>query len=160
MKSKVIISTLALGAIITAGAIGVRSVNADDYSNPVIERLAERFELNEDEVQAVFDAVRDEKRVEMQVRFEEKLGELVSNGTLTEEQKQAFLNKKEEMRSEKGEYRDLSYEEKMELKESHNAEMQSWAEENGIDLSQIKAELGKGMGRGFKASHHFGIDKD
>jgi hypothetical protein len=158
MKSKVIISTLALGAIITAGVVGIRTASADDFSNPVVERLAERFDLNEDEVQAVFDAVRDEKHAEMQVLFEERLDELVSDGTLTEEQKQAFLDKRDEMRSGKGEYRDLSHEERMAVKEANRVEMQVWAEENGIDLSVLKQELGKGMGRGFKAGHHFGIE--
>jgi hypothetical protein len=154
----VVVSTIALGALLTAGVIGVRSASADDLSMPIAERLAERFDLNQDEVQAVFDAVRDERHEEMQIQLEEKLNELVSEGVLTTEQMNSFLAKHEDMRPEKGEMSALTMEQRHERMQTHHEELRTWAEENGVDLDELRSELGRGMGKGFKAGHHFGVE--
>ena len=63
----------------------------------LVSRLASRFGVPEDEVQQVFDEVHAEHQSQMQTMFEERLNEQVSTGEITEAQKQAILDKKEEL---------------------------------------------------------------
>ena len=119
-NKRLIIPTIALGVIITAGVagLGIARANDSDGYPPIVERLAEQFGLQEEEVEAVFDSVRDERHEVMQTSMEEKLNQAVSDGVLTEEQKQALIDKKGEMKAHRGE---------------HKEEMQAWFEEQGID---------------------------
>ena len=104
-----------------AGFYGLKTARADEASQypPVMQKLVERFNLNEDEVKAVFDDFRVERQAEMKARFEERLNQAVSDGQISEEQKQLIIAKHEELRAERNAKRD---------------ELKTWAEENGIDL--------------------------
>lgn len=113
----------------------------------LIQKLVERFGLNQDDVQAFFDEIRQEKQTEMQAKREEKLNEAVANRDITEEQKNLITAKQEEMRTEMESLRDqdLTQEQRKELREQHRTEMQTWAEENGINLESLRPEGGRGM---------------
>lgn len=133
MTKKVLLTILALGTFVSVSTLAVSKVFAEDseYTHPVVARLAERFNLNEDDVEAVFDAVREERREEVQAEREDKLSQAVADGVITEEQKEAILAKKQEMRSE--------YQEK---KEQHKQEMQAWFGEQGIDHEALREYVG------------------
>ena len=152
MKSKkIIIPAIALGALSLVSVLGVSSVRADENStlHPVAQRLAERFNLNVDEVDQVFGEEREERQQQMQVRFEERLDESLNDGKITEEQRQAIIAKRDEMRGEREEFRGQMSEERQENREVHREEMESWAEENGIDLDSLPELLGGGPRGGF-----------
>jgi len=118
---------------------------------PIAQRIAERFNLSESEVQEVFTEAREERRQEMEVRFEERLNELVNAGEITEEQKGLVLAKKVEMQEKREELKDLSWEERKEALKELRQEMREWTEENGIDLRGFGGEYrGFGKGRGFR----------
>ncbi len=133
-------------AVATVGilATGVMGVGAEGIGNdypPIIEKLAERFNLNVDEVKGFFDENRGE-------RMQERLAE----AGLTEDQIEALQAKKEELREEHGSLQDLSPEERRVKMQEMREEMKAWAEENGIDLSVLGGfggKFGKGFGRGF-----------
>ena len=135
-RKTAIITILALGVLTLAGIYGVKTIQAQDSDSfpPIIQKLAERFNLNTDEVQQFFQENREEKHQEMQTRFEERLNQAVQDGQITEEQKQAILDKKAQMQAQR---------------ETHRKEMKLWAEEQGIDFSGLfdfGCRLG---GRGF-----------
>jgi len=104
---------------------GIKVVNANDDSTypPLVQKLIDRFNLNGDEVKQVFDEHRQERQQQMRAGLEERLGQAVSDGKITQEQKEAFLAKKEELMAECGE-----------AGKQHQQEMRTWAEENGIDM--------------------------
>ena len=158
MKSKkIIVPVIALCVLSLVSFLGVRSVRADENSAypSIVQKLVERFNLNTEEVQQVFDEVRNERRQQMQAHFEERLEQAVSDGKITKEQKQAILAKKGEMETNRGGLnKDLLSEglapkERREEMESHRQEMKAWAEENGIDLDFLPMLLGKGYRGGF-----------
>jgi len=158
MKSKkIIIPAIALAVLSLVSVLGVRSVSADENSTypPIVQKLVERFNLNTEEVQQVFDEARGERQQEMQVRFEEHLNQAVSEGKINQEQKEAIMAKKDEMKASRGEFKDLTPEERHENRETHRQEMETWAEENGIDLSLMPMLLGGGHRGGF-GKPHFG----
>lgn len=141
-KSKV---TIALAAVALLGAVGyamtIAVVRADETSShPIIQVLAERFGLNEEEVKEVFDEVHANHFAQKQTMWEEGLNEAVADGVITEEQKQALLDKKADMKTHKEEYKQ---------------EMQAWFEKEGIDSEALMQYGGFGK-RGF---HKWGMGK-
>lgn len=128
----------------------------DSGFHPVIQKIIDRFGLNQDEVQVVLDEAKEEHRAEMEQKKEEYLNQAVADGTITEEQKQLLQQKHEEMQANREAWRNLSREERREQMQAHHEEMQSWAEENGIDLEELmplKGRFGEGRGmhRGWNA---------
>ena len=156
---KTTLTILTLSALIAAGFFTVNQAKAEDNGAdypPIIQRLIEKFNLDGEDVEEVFAEAREEKRSRMQAHFGERLSELVEEGQLTEEQKQAILAKKEAMRQESQNWQDLTLEEKREQMEQHREEMQVWAESEGIDLSLMFGHgLGKKDGFGEKAGGYW-----
>lgn len=120
------------------------------FNQPIVDKLVERFNLNEDEVVGVFDEAREERQQQMEeqwrTRMEERLDEAVSDGVLTTDQKQALLDKQTEMQ-----------EKHQQLRE----EWRQWQEQSGIDFEALAPYRvgfgcgGKGFGRGFGGGHPF-----
>ncbi|MAG11992.1 MAG: hypothetical protein CMI52_04280 [Parcubacteria group bacterium] len=112
----------------------------------IMERLAERFNLNLDEVKTFFQEIKqkrhDNKQEKRGEKIEERLRTAVANGDLTEEQAQRILAKLQELKSEKEGLRDrlkeMTPEERREYLQSHKDRIQTWAEENGIDAKWLK----------------------
>jgi hypothetical protein len=127
---KLTILTLGLAALIGVGTLGVKAVSAQDSDYPpFIEGLSERFGLNQDEVKTFFDEQMEVRHDQMMEAKEDRLGQAVEDGVITEEQKEALLNKWEEMRQER---------------EQERQEMQAWFEENGIDPEALRNYWGFG----------------
>jgi cobalamin biosynthesis Mg chelatase CobN len=144
---KVLICTLIAVAFI--GLNGVISVNAqtengDGFRFPLAEKIAERFNLNLEEVQKFFEETRQEARQEMQTRFAERDG-----CELTEEQRQSLSAEREELMAKYGDMKNLSREEMQNRMQEMRSEMQAWAEENGIDSKCAGGGFGKGFRPGF-----------
>lgn len=139
---------VAVVGILAIGVMSIRAENTDNNYPPIIQKIAERFNLNIDEVKEVFDEARQERHQKIQTHFEGKLDKFVAKDKLSEEQKEAVLAKMKEMREEYRELKSLSPKERhakmMEIKE----EMKTWTEENGINLGLLKG-FNKGFGKGF-----------
>ena len=129
MNKKLLIIALALVVLAGVGFATVKAY-ADDSQGPrstIIEKLVERFGLNQDEVEQVFNEVREERQAQRQARWEERLNALVQEGKITEDQKAAIIAKHEEMRAEKeanmDAWKDLSPEERHAKREEYRDEM-------------------------------------
>lgn len=149
MNKKIMIPTLGLAALIGATVFGVSAASADEetYTHPMVQAIAERFDLNEDEVETFMGEHREEHRQEMQLSKEDRLNEAVSDGVITEDQKNALMEKWNQM-----------HEERSQEREEHKDDMQAWMESEGIDYEALKeysgykrggfGKMGKGMMRG------------
>jgi hypothetical protein len=160
-KLRNLLPALALGVgLVGMTAILTRPVTADEGGprHSIIQKLVERFGLNADEVEEVFEEDREDRRAEGQARFEERLAEAVAEGELTEDQKAAIIAKRAEMEANRQEQRTemagLSQEERGQAREAHREEMEAkreeveaWAQENGIDLKYLIG-FGGGFGKG------------
>jgi hypothetical protein len=135
MNKLLVIPTLGLAGLIFAG-VGVNAVKAGDETTypPIVQKLIDRFNLNEDEVKDVFDEAREERRQIWEQNREQRLDQAVEDGVITAEQKQALLEKYAEMQTEK---------------QQHKEEMHEWFEEQGIDHEALMQYGGFG-GKGFK----------
>ena len=157
-KSKIKLVVLGLAAV--AAMVGVttalaRPTLAEESGNfpTIIQKLVERFGLDQGEVEEVFERDREERHAQMQARYEERLNQAVEDGQITQEQKEAILAKREQMRSECEVESGLSQEEREQNREEHHEEMEAWAEQNGLEMSQLFGLMG---GPGGPKGGHFG----
>jgi hypothetical protein len=143
MEKKIL--AVGLGTLLLAGVYGVSKVDADEANGlpPVAEKLVERFNLNEDEVEGVFDEALQEHQQQMQeqrrAEMEERLDEAVNDGVITSDQKQALLDKQAEMQERQQQLQD---------------DWQQWREQSGIDFEALAPyHIGCG-GKGFGGRGH------
>lgn len=157
-KTKFIIPAIVLGTVAVVGISGMNYASASSTeTNPqssIIAKIAEKFNLNQDEVKKIFDEERDEREAEMKQKRKKRLAKLVSEGKLTESQKEAFIIKEAEMQKNREEemssLKDLSQEERRkkaeEYRKAHQEEMKKFFEEQGIDESLFAPLGGQGDG--------------
>ena len=137
-----LVAVATVSAVAGATFLGANSVSAQASGQSLVSRIAERFSVSETEVQSVIDEYKEDVREERQAERDEHLQGLVDDGTLTEEQRaqlDEFFAQRQELKEElKGQ--DLSREEMKEAFEEHRAEVEAWAEAEGLDLDDIRPE--------------------
>jgi hypothetical protein len=142
MKYKKVILTSTLFATLLLIAYGTSTIKADDVSNypPIVQTLVDKFGLNADEVDEVLSEAMAERHAQMQQNKEDALNQAVTDGVITEEQKEALIEKHQEM-----------WQERKTEREQHKEEMEAWFEEQGIDHDTLREYMG-GFGKrgGFK----------
>lgn len=155
IMKKVITAGLAVLTLAGSGMIASQAMASETEAQgpmtAIVERISTKFGLNQDEVQSVFTQVREERQADRAAEQEQHLDQLVSDGEITAEQKQLILDKMAEMQSSREEdrdsQRDLSREDRQAEMEARRAEMDAWAEENGIDLEHLNLGGGPRGGR-------------
>lgn len=143
INKKIIFPVVAL-AVLGVGLLGINSASANDASNPqttLVQKIADKFGLNKDEVQKVFNEARDEHQTQMQAKFEEKLTQLVKDGKITDAQKTLILNKHKEIEQNREQNRtawqNLTPDERKAQMGTKRTEMENWAKENGISMEYL-----------------------
>lgn len=149
-KTSKILLVAALIATFGAGAIGIRSTFAaedgeqpkDTFMSELVSAIAEKFDLDEDEVQAVIDEQREAHREEMKAKhdemFETMIADAVEDGDLTQDQADEILEKRDEMQELAESLVDEEPEDRKEAMQSAMEELKEWAEENDIDPQYLR----------------------
>lgn len=154
------LSTIAiLGSVSAVGAATVSASSTESEYPPIIEKLAEKLGLDQNQVQAAFDEVRQEQK-------EARLDEAVEDGDITEDQKDQILAKQDEMQTAIDEINDqeLTADARREAIQTIREDVRNWADENDIPtyLIGIGGSDGiggpGGMGMGMRRGGDFGID--
>lgn len=144
--------TLLIGAIVAAlgaGALGVGTTLAaeegrenPEFVSELVTAIAEKFDLDPEAVQEVFDEQAESHREEMQAQheqaFEDRLAQAVEDGTLTEDQVDLILAKRDEMKAYAESLKDLEPEERKEAMKEQMEELKDWAEENDIPMEYVR----------------------
>ena len=154
------LSTAGIGAAIIVGsmlAVNLASAYGGVSEEQKAERvssLAERFNLDETEVQSYFDEQKAERQTEREEKRAEFVAGLVSEGTLTQEQadelselKDGFNSEVEALKATGAEREDI----KTLMQENRDA-VEAWAEAEGLDLDSIRSDKGKGH-KGHRSGH-------
>lgn len=166
MKKKYLIY-LVLPIVVFAGiAAGVAKAdvrNADNPMSKLVNAIAQKFNLNVSDVQAVFDeqkaqmdTERKTQKTEMEAKqqeeFKNRINQAVTDGKLTQEQADKIIVKKAEIDGQKTTTPNTSTTPK--TKEEMDAKMKAqtdslkqWASDNNIPEEYIRF-LGRGMGVG------------
>lgn len=144
-----ILSAAVLGGGLFAVGASAQSSNSDDS---LASKIATKFNLKKEDVQAVVGQDRSEKRAahqaEHQKRLEERLTKAVTDGKITEDQKAkiiAYLNSQESVLQN---LEDKTDEERKAAFEAHRQEVKKWAQDNGIDEQYVLfgGKMGPHMG--------------
>lgn len=144
-----IVGTIGLGGVATAGAVsGDTTTGSSDPMTSLVDKIASKFNLDKSKVQEVFTADRTEREANREKAQSTRLQELVDNGTITAAQKSAIEAKVVEMKSEreanKTAMEDLTDEERKTKMDEKRTELESWVNEQGLDLTKLKGILGGG----------------
>lgn len=140
-------------AIIAAGGIltfNVSKVNAQTNTPRfgLVQAIASKFNLDQTQVQTVVDQYRQTEKQnrgnEMRNNHENQLAKLVTEGKITEVQKQAIVAEITTLRAKYSLERskNLTPTERKAQMEKHQAEIKTWAQSQGIDPTLVT--LGKG----------------
>lgn len=154
--------TLIIGAGIAsvgvAGLAGVATTSAltavdNSTGTSLIDRLATKFNLNKDEVKAVFEAERAEHRAEMKAERSEALKTALSDGKITQVQYDYIVTTQTEIDAlieAAGTREDQSEEERAAIKAKFDT-LRDWMKEQNLTPSDLG--LGFGHGRGGPGGH-------
>lgn len=155
---------LASGAIATlgiAGLIGVASVSAVSDSSAggvdtLVTKIAEKFNLNKDDVQKVFDEERAVRIAEREQVMKDRLARAVTNGDLTQDQADMIVAKHQEMREFMEGLADKTADERRAAMQQKRGELNQWASDNNIPLRYLRLKGGHhgGHGYGGRGMHH------
>lgn len=155
------------------GAIGANRVlaqntNGEPFST-LVQKIADKFNLKKEDVQAVFDQDRTDRQKEMEAKKSAALDQLVKDGKITQDQKQLIINKRKEMeanrQSEIQNMQGKTQEEKQTIREANKIKMETerkelddWATQNGIDVKYLMGGFGRGYFGGMKGGMKGGWD--
>ena len=135
-KQNIKLTVLGL-ALIGLLIFGVSGVKADWYgfhNSNLISDFAKKLGIGEDKVRQAFVSIQSERQKEMRTLFEERLTQLVKDGKINENQKQAILKKHDELQTKKT---------------TERQEMQNWAKQNGLENFHPFGGFGHGMHGGW-----------
>lgn len=136
-------SLLVLGAvtgITLAGITGLGVASAasgGSGQDGIIDKLAARFNLNKDDVAAVFEETKAEHEAEHQQKLEDRLTQAVKDGKLTEEQKAKILAKLNELHENHDNWKQQTFEERQQVKQQMRDQLKQWAKDNNIPLQYV-----------------------
>ena len=149
-----IVGTVGAGTLATDAIANAESGTSTSTSpvSSLVDKLASTFNLDKTNVQEVFDSQRTEMETARAQRVSDRLDALVTAGTITSAQKSAIETKLAELKKEreanKDDMKDMSDEERKSKMDEKRTEMESWAKEQGLDLSKLKGVFGGPGGRG------------
>lgn len=140
-QTKLLISTITLilvltGAVmLTNGTALANGFMGGDNKDEMTQQLAEKLNVSEDQVSSAMDQIREEHQAERVAEVNANLDKAVTDGVITQEQKQQILDKQAEHRAQA---------------EKQRGEMRQWAEDSGIDFDRLRdyGIGGRGMGGG------------
>lgn len=147
------VATLGLTATTVAPVFAATPSNSINgtQSNPrtaLIQALAQRFNLNQSDVQSFFDqqeqAQMQAHAAEAQTRLEQRLTTLVTSGKITEAQKTALIAKAKEAQAKHEEARKLTSEECKKMMDAYRTELETWLTQQGLDKSYVRDLMGPG----------------
>lgn len=137
-------------SISAAGLGGTALVHAqsnaqgNDGASSLVTKLAQKFNLKTEDVQAVFDEDKTAKDAERQATAEKELSQAVTDGKLTSAQKDKIIAKAKELQAERKAEHDSSAknsktkEERKAAMDTKRTALEKWASDNSIPTEYLK----------------------
>jgi putative NIF3 family GTP cyclohydrolase 1 type 2 len=137
---KIVISIVAL-LIFVGITLFIPHSRTDAQTNTVsdiVARIAEKFNLKQEDVQKVFDEEKARHKAQWQKNLEAKLNDAVKNGDITDSQRQAILEKQKEIQSFRDSLKNLPDDQRKEKIRSFYDELQKWINKQGLTKKQLR----------------------
>lgn len=153
MNKKTLMVAAAITTLGVGGAMGMQGVvNAATGTNPssprsgLVDKIASKFNLNKDDVQAVFDAQRTEMEAQRAQEVKDRIAQAVKDGKITQDQADKITAKFQEMQANRDAMKDKTAAERKQAMQQNRDDMKQWAQDNGISLDTLRSILGKPHG--------------
>jgi hypothetical protein len=150
MKAKKVLLLTGVTSIVglasLGGVVSATGNNNTGGNDGLVDKIATKFNLDKSEVQEVFDAEREAREAERQLKMEERLTQAVTDGKITEAQKESILAKQAEMKNYLESIKDKPAEERKTLMKEKMEEMHQWAKDNGVTKYFMMLKAGGGHG--------------
>jgi hypothetical protein len=119
---------LLVGAVTTIGVAGLGSASfasaeTGSSSTNLVDKIAQKFNLNKNDVQAVFDQDKAAHEAEMQADQSERLQKAVDDGSITSGQKTTIEAKQKELQA---------------ARDKERTDLETWASQNKIDAKYLR----------------------
>jgi hypothetical protein len=122
-------SLVVAAAVATVGVSGAMlptlvsaETNSSSSGTSLVDKIAQKFNLKKDDVQAVFDQNKADHQAERQQELSTRLQKDVDAGKITAEQKTLIENKQKELQT---------------ARDNEMKDLQSWADQNKIELRYL-----------------------
>jgi hypothetical protein len=142
----------------TAATIGLTSIlgiglasaqNKTNGQSDLVDKIAQKFNLNKNDVQKVFDENRTAHEAEHEQKVKERLDQAVKNGTLTQDQENKIIAKLQELKAKRDSLKDKTPAERREAMKAERDALKQWAKDNNIPEQYLMPHHG-GMHGGMK----------
>ena len=132
-------------AIIVVSALGIAATasaaTSGGSNSSLAQEIAQKFHLNQADVQSVIDQHRDQKQQDHQQRYENRLSTAVSQNKLSASQKQAILDEHNKLINE---IKSASGSNRRQVLQQVRQEAKDWASQNNIDVKWLLPVRGFG----------------
>lgn len=126
-----------MGAVFVPKAINAQQDNSS-YP-PIINSIAEKFNLNVEDVKGVFDQQRTDRQEQQRQTLQDQINKAVEAGVLTQQQGEDLAGRLNQM---------------AQTRQNQKDELQKWFSDSGIDQTKLSAYIGHyrmhGSNDGFK----------
>jgi hypothetical protein len=144
-----VLGTVGLTSIAGVSMASAESTSGTTSSDPMsslVQKIASKFNLNKDDVQKVFDDDKAAREAQHDKQIDDRLQKLVDAGTITGAQKTAIESKLKELKqarqADRAEMKNLSDTERQSKMDERKNELETWAKEQGMDLTKLKGIFG------------------
>ena len=154
-KKNAAFATLAFVAVSGATAFGVSRVSADTGSQTtLVQMIAQKFGLNQSDVQSVVDQYRQNRQSQMEAQFKTRLDQDVTAGKITAAQETLIINERQTLaanrQSQMANFKNMTQAQRQAAMQQNKQDVTTWAKQNNIDIQYLYGGFGRmGMGRGF-----------
>ncbi len=134
IKKKLVVAAAAT-AIGLSAVLGVGLASAQSQSSgqsTLVDQIAQKFNLNKNDVQKVFDDNRAEHEAKREQNMKARLDQAVKDGKLTQAQEDQILAKLQEMKTFMDSLKDKTPEERHAAMKTKHDELIQWAKDNNI----------------------------
>lgn len=138
-NKKTITAAAVAGVVALGGTTAVVAAHEStkiDNHPPIVKKLADEFKLDENKVHKVFLDNKRDRQGARQEKLNQRLDQAVREEKITEDQKTKLLTKLQEL---KAPFNSTKDDRKITMKD-RRAELKKWADENGINLDELKVK--------------------
>jgi len=136
--------TTVLGAGAFASVASAQSTSGNTANDSLATKIAQKFNLNKDDVQKVIDQNKTDHQAERQQKMEDRLNQAVKDGKITSAQKDAILAKMQDMKTYMDSIKDKSADEKRSLMKTKMDELKQWTKDNNLTQYMPMMDGGRG----------------
>lgn len=154
MLTKKIMIPLFAVAISGATLFGVSQfAMAQGQTTPsLVTMIAQKFSLEQSQVQSVFDQYKSQHQADMQTREKTRLGTLVQQGKITQAQEQSIIDEMVKLKSEynPSSFKGMTSAQRKDAFTKEQEEITAWAKNTGISTSYLMPRFGTRGGHKLK----------